>query len=264
MPFHNLLLKTKARDDLSLRADAGAAPGGVRTGSRKLPRVMRFLLAGMLFIASVCLFHPIALRWLAAPLTGGEPRPVEADFICMVGGADGLAEVVTACRKRPACRILLIPWRPDRLIEVGVVTPGALRFRRFLEEAGVDGSQIEISQRPVASDWELAERLADRLAADSTASLVILCDQLSVRRWRCIVRDTVPDEVARRIHVQWAENSGTRVHDWWRSKAGMQGIVHGYLGLIFAFVHGRESAPAAESSAEAYEALSRRRSISEL
>jgi hypothetical protein len=264
MPANNLLLKTKAQDDLSLRADAGLSRGDSSSGSGKPHRTKRILLAGILLFAFVYLFHPLALRWLAEPLTAGDARPVDADLICMAVGEDGLAEVITACRKRPACRVLLIPWRSNRLIELGMVTPGELRFRRILEDAGVAGSQIEISQPPIATDWELVERLSGRLAADSTASGVILCDQFSGRRWRRIIGDTVPDEMARRIRVRSVEDSVVHVHDWWRSKAGIKEIFRAYLGLIFASLHGRESAPADESSAEAYEALSRLRSIPEL
>jgi hypothetical protein len=263
MPTEDLLPKTEVHGDRTPGADAGGAPLSAASGAGKPRRALRFLLAAMLLSVSVYPFHALALRWLAEPLAAGAPRLVDADLICMVAGADGLAEVVTACRQRPACRVLLIPWRANRLTEVGVATSGELQFRRFLEDAGVAGSQIEVIQPPIATDWELAERLADRLAADSTASVVILCDQFSGRRWRYIVCDTVPDEMARRIHVQSAENSVVRLHDWWRTKAGIQGVVHGYLGLLYVFFHGRESAPVVESSAEVYEALARRRSIPE-
>src|SRR5262245_15382893 len=223
MSIEDTLLKTAVQNGQSSRGDAETSRSGAPE-SGKLHRAVRFLLAGMLLTAIIYSFHPLALRWLAEPLTAGAPRPLDADFICMAVGKDGLAEVVTACRQRPACRILLIPWRPNRLIELEVVPSGNLRFRRFLEEAGVAASRIEISQPPIASDWELAERLSDRLAADSTASLVILSDQFSGRRWQHIVRDTVPRDVARRIRVQSVEDSDVHLDDWWRSKAGIMAI----------------------------------------
>jgi hypothetical protein len=264
MPSESLHLTSEVQGDRLTHADACGARGDVATGCRKQSRAIRGLLAGAFVLALAYFLHPLALRWLAEPLTAGAAQPVDADFICMAVGEDGLAEVMTACRKRPDCRILLVPWRPNRLNELGVVTSVELRFRRILEEAGVAASQIEISQPPIATDWELVERLSDRLAADSTASVVILCDQFSGGRWRQIVRDTVPDEVAPRIRVRSAENSVVHLDDWWRSKAGLREIFHAYLGLIFASLHGREGAPADESSAEAYEALSRLRSIPEL
>jgi hypothetical protein len=264
MPTEEKMLKTVVPDGRSLRADAGMTSYGAAPVSRKARRAMRLLAAGMLLFGSVYLFHPLVLRWLAEPLTAREARPVDADFICMAVGEDGLAEAVTACHRRPACRIVLIPWRRNRLSRLGLAPPGELQFRKLLEEAGVAGSQIEISEAPIANDWELADRLADRLTADSTASLVILCGQFSGRRWRRIVRDTTSSDVARRIRVQSVEDSVVHLHDWWRSKAGIQSVFQGWLGLTFAVFHGRESRPPDEAPADAYEERSRLRSLSEL
>jgi hypothetical protein len=130
-----------------------------------------------------------------------------------------------------------------------------------LEEAGVPSSQIVIDERPVATEWELAERLSDRLAADPESALLILCDQFSGRRWRQIVGDSAPDDVARRIHVQSTDDPTVDPRDWWHSKAGILGVFHGYLGLIFAVVHWRESAPRDDSPAAEYEELSLQRSV---
>jgi hypothetical protein len=264
MSIEQALLKTEVQDRRSSRADAGTSRSGAPAGSRKLPCAKRLLFAGMLSFALVWLFHPLALRRLAELLTAGKARPVDADFICLATGEDGLAAVVTSCRKRPDCRVLLIPWRRNRLDDLRGVRPGESRFQRVLEKAGVTASQIEISRPPIATDWELADRLADRLAADSTSSLVLLCDQFSGRRWRRIIHDTVPADAARRIRIQSVDDSIVHVHDWWRSKAGTKAIFDGYLGLIFASLHGRESAPPPDASAARYEALALQRSLPEL
>ena len=236
------------------RSDASA-------GCRKLPRAIRGLLAGALALALVYALYPLALRCLAAALSDNESNLAEPDFVCMAAGGNGLAEAVIACRRRPGCQILLISQRSNRLVEVGVLTRWELQMRRSLEEAGVVSSQIMIDERPVATEWEMAERMSDRLAADPQASLLILCDQFSGRRWRQIVRNTAPDHVARRIHVQSVRDSAVDMHDWWHSKAGIQGIYHGLLGLIFAVVHWRESVPCEDSPAAEYEELSLQRSI---
>jgi hypothetical protein len=263
MPSENVLLKTQVQDDRSPRAAAGAAQGGPSAGCRKRTRAIRCLLAGALSLALVYFLHPLALCWLAVALTAGAPRPAEADFICLAAVGIG-PEAVTAYRKRPDCRILLFPQRRNRMIELGVVTPAEWRIRRSLEEARVARSQIVIDERPVATDWELAERLSERLAADPQATMLILCDQFSGQRWRQIVRETAPGDVARRIHVQSARDPVVHPLNWWHSKAGIQGVFHGYLGLMFAVLHGRENAPPGDAPAAVYEELSRQRSMSRM
>jgi hypothetical protein len=246
--------KPGANAEQSRAVVAEHRPGAIPSRRSTKRRAAFCLFATGLSLAFVWLWHEPLLRQVAEALMARDPLPVEVDFVCLTAGGDGLRAALAEYRSHPGCRFLLFPQRRNRLIDLGVINPGETRLRRRLREAGVTDAQIVVMPLPAADDWDLAEQLYDFLRTRKGVSAIILCDQSSGRRWRHVVCETAPADSAGRVHVRSVADAAVHVDDWWLSKAGIQRVFHGHLRLLFAVLHGRESARPDDSSPAAYEA----------
>ena len=130
--------------------------------------------------------------------------------------------------RTPARRILLIPRRPGRLVELGILSSFATLGRRELARRGVPEAAVEEVQGAAADQWEEAELLAAWLQAHPAATVAVFCSPLGSRHLRYILDRAAAPADAVRARVVVPHDADHDATNWWQIPRRRQGL-HAFL-----------------------------------
>ena len=206
---------------------------------------------------------PPLLRALAKPLIVDEPEG-QARYLCVHGsdyGVDGsrcFDRATAWLQGAPGRRILILPCRPERVVEIGAIPSFAQVARRELLARGVKADDIEMMPGGARDEWDKAHRLDDWLAEHRDEEILLACSRFGSGRIRYVLDHVLEGDRAARIRVFPMARSSRNETNWWRSRAGVKDLMFAWLNRICTWTQGEQRVAPERLSAAEYQSLLRK------
>jgi len=209
------------------------------TSRRRHSHWRRRLLRRFLFVVLL-----LAAGYVArTPLLTGAARllvvdtAAAADYIVPLGGAASTRpfEAAALYREGLAPRVLLMEYRTDDAIRLGVVPSETELYRRVLELEGVPGEAIEVVPGIARTTWDEALAVRRALPADEPVRIIVVTSPEHTRRALWAFREALADTAAD-VRVAPAPQLRYDETNWWRRDEGLLAYLHEYLKLPFYWV----------------------------
>jgi hypothetical protein len=216
------------------------------------------LLWAVVALGAVAVLHPGILRgcaWLVIV----DQRDAAVDRLVIDGG-DGRFDVAAAwVREDPQRRILLIPGRPERVMELGILPSAEAVARRELAKRQVPETGIELIPGSDRRDADSIGLLAAWLKEHPKLRAAVLCERFSSRGLRLRIDAAATGDVAGRIDIWALPDRRYDEQNWWRTRTGIRQLVLNSIALAYTWrQNGSDQAPDT-LNVEQYEALVERR-----
>jgi hypothetical protein len=183
------------------------------------------------------IFHAQLLTRLAGLLIHDQTVPASGFVVILDGDRrfDIAAELVSRSGFEG---VLVFRERLRPLARCGIVPPGHEVAERELRSRGLAPGQISVIKSEGRFLWDAADRLGTWLDQRDD-DLVVLTDQFGSHRVRYVVDQTLPAELAARVHVSAMVDRRFNKHDWWKHRIGCRAFFSSCVRMAYARIIGR-------------------------
>ncbi|MEI8375373.1 MAG: hypothetical protein WCJ35_21345 [Planctomycetota bacterium] len=187
-------------------------------------------------------------RMLAWPFQAASSSK-SADYFCIHGNelsADGFQayDVAAEWHGKPAGRkILVLLPHVSRIVEIGAVRSFEQTCLSELIKRGVPSADVWPIRADALNVWGEAHALSEWLKAHPESTVRIACSPFSSGQLRYVFRKILGPIDSERVGLAILLDPKCRVESWWQSRAGVKGVMYGWLELIYAWAKGNEAFP---------------------
>ena len=188
------------------------------TTKRRLTLRRSLGLIGAVLCLLAAIFHAQLLTRLARLLIHDQSVP-GSGYVAIIDGDrryDVAAEQIAEGR---LSGVLVLHEHPKALAVCGIVPARHEVAQRELRARGLDSEQVSVIKGEGRLLWDASERLGTWLG-ERDDELVVLTSQFGSARVRYIVDQTLPPELAARIHISVLVDRRFNEHDWWKTRFG--------------------------------------------
>lgn len=225
-----------------------------RNSTQTPERAARFWRArvfGLLVALAACglgiAFRSHWLPLLAYPLLPPGVGPGPDAVIIWIRSGDGhsfspeeaIEEASKILRRNPQSHVIFTEGWPSRLVELGVIPPMVEVLRRALQEEGLSPDRvIKISPEGIGL-WYEAQAIDRFLGTQHEARVVFFVEEFAGRSTATVLHAAMSPDAYRRISIVGIPRREFSCDNWWRSRAGVKGLMVGYLYLLYALIDPR-------------------------
>ncbi len=173
-----------------------------------------------------------------------------ADAVLVLDGDGCFEEAARLYHQGEVQKALLIKYRTNRLVQLGIVPPPESLARNELEKLGVPASAIELIGNDVKSNWDAARAARDRVDGKDESRLVVLCSEFGSRETRWIYSKVLDRDQASRVRLKPLRDRRYDEFNWWHSKQGVLAVFNSYVGLAYSWTNGEQPDQRQEFDAE--------------
>ncbi|MEN6558714.1 MAG: YdcF family protein [Thermoguttaceae bacterium] len=215
---------------------------------------------GVVVLAGLA-FHGPALRMSAQRLLANEPlgRFSYVGLLHWNHGPDGdrsydaAAQLYREQASRPI-HVLVIASRPDRLEQLGIVTPCDAFSRRQLASRGVPSEAVATIQTDGNDDWAVAQSLKRWLAAHPDDSLALMGNAFRTAALRSALNAVLDRDESVRVRIRPLPDRRFNETNWWKSRDGYKAFGWNWLLGCYREWIGSSGSISASANCDHYEA----------
>jgi len=160
------------------------------------------------------------LTAFAGLLVHDDPMP-DKGFVVILGG-DRRYDVAAEWIKDDTVQgVIVFRQRPTALSACGIIPPAHEIADRELQARSVNSTQISVIKSEGRLLWDAADRLGHWLG-EHDDDLIVLTSQFGSERVRYIVDQTIPAELAARIHIVPLVDRRFNQQNWWKKRIGFR------------------------------------------
>jgi hypothetical protein len=209
-------------------------------------------------VAAAWLFHGPLLGGLARPLIAHQPA---GDFNCIgviarTYGPDGDRCYDVAgelFREKTARRVLLVGFRPGRLVEIGVLPSFEESGRREFARRGVPPEAISVAPGDGGSYRATAGTLAAWLRNHPDASVLLFCSQFRSAHLRRALDAVLGPAQSGQVRLRPLPDRRFNETNWWMCRPGFREFGIAWLMRLQGWLGGGQAVQPPQESADDYE-----------
>ncbi|HEY5316302.1 MAG TPA: hypothetical protein VIK18_27480 [Pirellulales bacterium] len=170
-----------------------------------------------------------------------EERWDQADYVLVLGGGDCLAEAARRYLDGRAKHVLVVGRVRDPIVRLKIIPSFEETARRRLSDAGVPSQAIEVIPAEARTTWDQARALGPWLTTHPQAAIDVVCERLSSRRDRFVLRAALGPSRAGRLRVFGLSDSAIVEAGWWHHRYALKSVASACLAFAYDYFHGQPS-----------------------
>jgi len=199
-----------------------------------------------LVVVFLCLVIAFLLRnqWLpivAYPLLAPTPQHLNEVTLIWVHthdgrgfAGDGVVERTASLLKAyPKANVIFTQGWSSRLVEMGVIPPPVEILRRALADYQIPSERVTQIDVAGYQFWNAARAMDAYLSEHPQERVVLLTSEFGGRSHSLVLRAAMSAPNRDRVDILGLPDFRYSHHDWWKSRAGVKGLMVGYLYLIY-------------------------------
>lgn len=241
-----------APDQVSpLQAPAASDASVARQSSSKAHRRWKVWVCFLVGIVIATLLHPLWLPLLAWPLLAPVPKGLQTTELVWVHTSDGhnlagdttFPTLRTLLQDHPERMVIFTEGWPSRLVEIGVIPPVVETLRKHLAAGGISPERVVALHVTGSGLWNEAKALDAYLAQHPDKRVVFIVEEFAGRStWTVLKAAMLPDSISR-LDILGVPDRNFTTSNWWRTRAGVKGLMVGYLYLTYTTFWPKPSSP---------------------
>lgn len=210
----------------------------------------RLVIVGFLLVLAV-LLRAFWLPLVAYPLLPSAPRHLnEVTGVWLhthdghtISGDGVIERTVDLLKAHPDAKIIFTEGWSSRLVEIGVIPPPVEILRKALAEYDIEPERVINLEVPGYQFWNEARAMDVYLSQHPNERVVFLTEEFGGRSHHLVLRNAMRAENRDRVEILGLPDPRYSCHNWWKSRAGVKGVMVGYLYLIHTIVQPRPAQP---------------------
>jgi hypothetical protein len=212
--------------------------------------LVRLIVVAVL-VALLILFRQPILRGLAGQLIVDD-LGAENSTVLILNGDRSPELAVKAFQDGKTREILVIDWRPDRPVRLGILPEPKTVERQVLVKQGVPDEAIKEMPGQVRDMHQVAVSINFWLSKHPDRHLTVYCGRFGSRYVDVVFRRALGEQ-RWRVHLHAVAHPEYDEDDWWRNKSGLKSFWQENVRLAFLLTHGAPRHDETEWDADAYE-----------
>lgn len=226
-------------------------------------RMLRRLAVIVSFLVIAFLLRAFWLPVVAYPLMAPAPKHEDAVTLIWVRSSDGytpagdgvVARTASLLKAHPHARVIFTQGWSSRLVELGVIPPPYKTFRNALAEYQIEPERVINLEVKGFEFWNEAKAVDAFLREHPEERVLLLADAFAGQSHRYVLHRALDVSHRDRVEILGLPNLRYSYHDWWKSRAGVKGVMVGYLFLIHTILQPQPLQPPRKLSPEDFERL---------
>ncbi len=225
--------------------------------------MLRRLAVIVLFLAIAFLFRTFWLPVVAYPLMAPAPKHEDVVTLIWVRSSDGktpsgdgvVERTASLLKAHPRARVIFTQGWSSRLVELGVIPPPYETFRDALAEYQIQPERVINLEVKGFEFWNEAKAVDAFLRDHPEERVLLLVEEFAGQSHRYVLHRALDVSHRDRVEIQGLPDVQYSYHDWWKSRAGVKGVMVGYLFLIHTILQPQPLRPPQKLSLEDFERL---------
>ena len=222
---------------------------------------MRRLIIVVLLLVVAFLLRARWLPMVAYPLLAPPPQHLDEVTLIWVHshdgrnfGGDGVVErTASLLRAYPRAGVIFTQGWSSRLVEIGVIPPPVDILRRALAEYQIPPERVTQIEVVGYQFWNEARAMDAYLSEHPQEQVILLTEEFGGRSHAIVLDAALSADNSRRVEILGLPDFRYSYHDWWKSRAGVKGVMVGYLYLIHTIFQPQPVQPIRRLSLEDFE-----------
>lgn len=214
-------------------------------------RTLRRLVMVCLFLLVAFLSRALWLPFVAYPLLAPPPKHLNEVTRIWLHTHDGhtiagdmvIEQTANLLKSHPDAKVIFTQGWSSRLVEIGVIPPPVEMLRKALAKYQIGPERVIHLDVQGYQFWNEARAMDAYLSQHPKERVLFLTEEFGGRSHQLVLRSAISAENRDRVEILGLPDPRYSCHNWWKSRAGVKGVMVGYLYLIHTIVQPHPEQP---------------------